>query len=105
MLKTIMPLALLLAAAPQIAQANEFDGARVRVAYADLNLATAAGVAELDARIDKAVKAVCPSPKTKRLVLIQATEACRVTALRSVEVKRAQVIAARTGTIQVAAGR
>lgn len=52
----------------------------VTVPTADLNLATEAGTATLDARIDAAVKSVCAQPYIRDLKAMQAYEACKATA-------------------------
>jgi len=52
----------------------------ITVPTADLNLATEAGTATLDARIDAAVKSVCAQPYIRDLKAMQAYEACKATA-------------------------
>jgi UrcA family protein len=56
----------------------------VRVAYSDLNLASAAGAATLERRIAHAVETVCPAPVTRQLAEIQAVDACRRAAFRQI---------------------
>jgi UrcA family protein len=104
MLKTLTALALLAAPIAATAQTAP-DGIRVPVAYTDLNLSTGAGVAELDRRISRAVDKACPPMKSLRLSQVQALQNCKTAAYQSVAATRAQVLAARTGTIQVAGGR
>jgi len=106
MLKTLTALALL-AAAPVAANAQTAPqtGASVTIGYADLNLASRSGVAELDRRIARAIDKVCPSIQTRRLATLQAVETCKAAAHQSVALQRDKALAARTGTIQVASGR
>lgn len=65
----------------------------VRIAYADLNLTNAAGIAEFDRRIDRAVDTVCPAPTSKSLADVQAVEACRAVALSQASAQREKALA------------
>ena len=64
------------------AQAKTFDQTTVIVAYADLNLGSAAGAAALRARIDAAVKDVCTRPFIRDLKAMDAWDKCRADAAR-----------------------
>jgi UrcA family protein len=65
-----------LTAAPAIAA----EAATVTVPYADLNLASPAGAAALDQRIDTAVAAVCEKPALRDLKAMVAWEECKAAA-------------------------
>ncbi|WP_240953616.1 UrcA family protein [Sphingomonas sp. G-3-2-10] len=65
----------------------------VSIAYADLNLTHAAGIAEFDRRIERAVDAVCPAPKIKSLADLQAVESCRAAALNRASAQREKALA------------
>lgn len=102
-MKIILPLALLLSAAtPAMAQDAP---ASVHVGYSDINLASPAGVAELDRRIARAVTLACPDSKGRQLIEVQAVHACRTIALRSVVDQRQHALATRTGTLTIASTR
>ena len=62
MITALASLSLLLAAAPAVTQDTATATARVQVS--DLNLNRAAGRAELDKRLDRAVDTVCPDAQT-----------------------------------------
>lgn len=90
MLKTILAAALVAAATPALAQ----DPApRIAVAYADLNLNTAGGVAELDRRIDRAVDRVCPDAIGPYIQEIRAAAKCRKQTAAVAQTHRDAVIA------------
>ena len=107
MLKTLIPFAALLAtAAPALAQPDPISRVSLHVGYHDLNLASAAGAAELDRRINRAVNTLCPEPDSRSLAQMVAYKQCRQTALASVAPQREQAFAkARSGSITVASGR
>ena len=66
------------AASPALAAPPE---ARTRiVSYADLNLASAAGRARLESRIERAVRAVCGSPIVWELRSFDRVQECRAEA-------------------------
>lgn len=72
------------------------DGTRsVRVSYADLNLATQAGRAALDGRLDRAYKMVCSTPH--RGPMDRYDRGCRRTAVASVQLNVARAIGIHTG--------
>lgn len=92
MLKSSLTLALLLAAVPALAQGQ----ASVRVSHADLNLATAAGVARLDHRINRAVDKVCKVANPADLRGQLASNACfRATRTAAAAQRNAAIAAAR----------
>lgn len=63
-------------------------GPDVRVSYADLNLASPAGRAELDRRIDRALDTVCPAAPTRLLAEVEAVERCRAEARTQIDAQR-----------------
>jgi len=75
----LTPLAAL-AVAGFAAPAAAADEPKVTVPYADLNLATPAGTAALEARIDAAVREVCGKPYLRDLKAMTAWEECKATA-------------------------
>jgi UrcA family protein len=104
MMKTLIPLALILAPAalPLAAQAQQTDTS-VRVSYADLDLSRAADRAVLDRRLDTALDQVCPTARPGYLT--QAPEALRCQALtrQQIVAARQQALAQRGGTIRISA--
>ena len=56
------------------------DEVKVTVPYADLDLATPAGTATLDDRIDAAVNQVCARPDIRNLKAMTAWEECKASA-------------------------
>ena len=60
-----------------LAPTSVSEDAPVRVSYADLDLASTAGVATLDRRIANAIDVACPAWAEKRLAEIEAIKACR----------------------------
>lgn len=90
MLKTILAAALVAAAAPAFARDSAH---RIAVAYADLNLTTAEGIAELDRRIDRAVDRVCPEAIGPYLQEIRAAAKCRRLTAAAVAAQRDAAIA------------
>ena len=91
----------LLAAVPATAQDPVAAPASVSVGYADLNLQTAAGQAELDRRIARAVNEVCPTPDLRVLHRVAASDACRETAGASAAKQRQQALASATQVIRI----
>ncbi|MCW3838450.1 UrcA family protein [Sphingomonas canadensis] len=89
MLKTLIALPLLIAAAPAIAQ----DAPVARVSYADLDLGSAAGRAQLEHRIQAAVRLVCEDPKTRDLRREVQNRGCRDTALANAAAQREKAFA------------
>ena len=83
MLKPLLTTALLFAAVPAIA-GDKPAGPSVRVATADLDLATANGRRTLDRRIRTAVDEVCrPAEEAPRTGLITLADHCRAAAAKS----------------------
>jgi len=85
MTRRLLPLAtaaVLVAASAAAARAAEaFDPApQARVAYADLNLATADGRAMLEARVAAAIGRICPAADGRDLARAKAVAACRAAA-------------------------
>lgn len=107
-MKTFLTLALAavaFAASPALAQ--ESGAGRLTVSYADLDLATAQGLARLDRRIRTAVEAACgptsdADPHGKNIVY-----QCRAETLALARAQRDTAIAAVSGgaPIQIASGR
>jgi len=64
------------------------SGAGVSVRHADLNLASAAGRAALDRRIDRAARQVCGTALTVELDLAAEIEACRADVLAEARAQR-----------------
>ena len=75
--------------------------ASVTVSYRDLNLHSAAGRAELDRRLDRAVRAVCPAPDLRNLREVRAADACRETALTAANRQRDVALASAGDTILI----
>jgi len=80
MLKFAIPaLAVLSLAAP--ATAKEIDDRSVTVTFADLDLASDAGLATLQGRVQAAVKEVCARPSIRDLAAVATWRKCRADAL------------------------
>lgn len=58
----------ILAASPAAVQAAGFEQPSVKVTYSDLNLATAEGQANLQARLQQAATAVCGDQEVRRSI-------------------------------------
>lgn len=97
MLKSIAVFALILASAPTLAQ----PPART-VRTSDLDLATPAGVAKLDGRIDRAVALLCGSAFPTDLDGQAALARCRNATMESVTGRRSMLLAHASGRGQVA---
>lgn len=95
----ITALALSLLAAAPAAQDPVAAPASVAVSYSDLNLNTAAGRAELDRRLHRAVAKVCPAPDHRELRQRQAAQACRQVALASADQQRRIALASATNPV------
>ena len=105
LIKTSISAALLLAAAPALAAPAPGNSSET-VSYADLNLASPAGIAALDRRIDRAVRRVCGASHPADLNTGFQVRQCRVTAYRSIAARRsAALAAASTSSGGLAAGR
>ena len=97
--------ALVLAATP-ISAFAQTGAPAVHVAYGDLNLTNAQGVAQLDHRIRSAIRLVCPMPSNRELERVQSAAECRTETYRAVAHQREQALAdARTPAGIVASGR
>ena len=96
-----VPLALVAAAiAATPAAASQGDR---RVSYADLDLASPAGVAALDQRLERAVRQVCGSPWPVDLRGRRDIERCRAETRATVQARRSDALAqARDRSIQLA---
>jgi UrcA family protein len=88
MLKSIATLALLLSSAPSVGQT-----APGSVRYSDLDLATPAGIARLDRRIDRVVAGLCGSAFPTDLDGRAAVDRCRTETMKSVSGSRAMLLA------------
>ncbi len=93
--KTLFLAALLAAALSGTASARD-RLPDVRVSYADLDLASAAGVATLDRRLARAAEAACPSrdgvremTRLRTIALCRAAKAAEVAPLRAAAIARA----------------
>jgi UrcA family protein len=94
MLKPLLTTALLFAAVPAIA-GDKPAGLTVRVATADLDLATATGRRTLDRRIRAAVDEVCrPAEEAPRTGLVTLADRCRAVAAKSARRQRTTLLAA-----------
>jgi UrcA family protein len=80
MRKSLLTLAAVTLAGLAAAPAAAAEEAEVTVPYADLNLATPAGTAALEARIDAAVREVCTKPYLRDLKAMTAWEECKAAA-------------------------
>ena len=91
MVKSLALLALILASAPTLAQPPVGT-----VRYSDLDLATPAGVAKLDRRIDRAVAQLCGTAFPADLNGKAEVDRCRAETMKSV-VDRREVLLAHAG--------
>ena len=93
MITALLSLSLLAVATPAALQ--EPAPATAHVQIADLDLHSAAGRAELDRRLDRAVDTVCPAAADNReLRRVQQASACRTAALATVTKQRHSALAA-----------
>ncbi|UIJ47079.1 UrcA family protein [Sphingomonas cannabina] len=103
MFRLILPAMLVLASSPfpAVAQGAQRDA---HVAYRDLDLATPAGVTELDRRIKRAIKAMCPADDSAELARKAIVKRCHRVLTAAVAGQRAQAIAsaARSGPVVAA---
>jgi len=104
MMKTLIPLALILSPAfvPLTAQAQPAD-ASVRIAYADLDLSREADRATLDRRIDRALEQVCPAERAGYLTPSPEARRCQAIARQQIAEARQQALAQRTGAVRISA--
>lgn len=79
-MRKLLPSVLAAFAALSLAGPAAAEEVSVTVSYADLDLTTAAGSAALDARIEAAVKDVCPKPDVRDLSARTAWRECVTTA-------------------------
>ncbi|WP_454886883.1 UrcA family protein [Sphingomonas oryzagri] len=90
------------ASAPALAAAA--DGMSATVRFADLDLATDAGVATLHARVARAARSVCGGDVDQRdLSLMNSVAACRQVAMASAEPQVQLAMASARGDRQLAA--
>ena len=109
--RTIMPLALLAAVAMTCLQGaafagvvpQEFNGKTVKISVAGLNLASPDAQAQLDARIQRAVRNVCAPADYRDLRAMADRPACEKAAYSSASARR-DVLVARAQSEQLAAG-
>ena len=92
MLKLMIPALLLSAFVPNVAVAREEGRAAVHVAYRDLNLKSAAGVKQLDHRLQHAIAQVCPDFRMTDLANQRLVEKCRAEKWAAVADQRATVL-------------
>lgn len=84
-----------LAAVSPNSSARAQDVASVKVTYADLDLATPAGLHTLDHRISWAVSAVCGDADIRDLDSLSRVKSCRATAIAGTQVQIAAIVADR----------
>lgn len=102
MLKTLIPLSLLLS--PLAVQAQPQESAHVvRVSYADLDLSRAAGRTALDRRIDRALDRLCPTDRPGYLTQSPEALRCQAVARQQVAEARQQAFAYRGGAVRISA--
>ena len=89
-------------AAPVLA-ADATPGLRIAVPHADLNLASAAGVSRLDARLRLAIKTLCGEPRDYDLAGSNAIRRCRAEARDAVAAQRARLLVAAGADTRLAA--
>ena len=87
-MKSLASLALVLASTPVLAQP---PAGTVRIS--DLDLATPAGVAKLDRRIDKAIAQLCGTAYPTDLDARAQVDLCRAETMKSVADQRAMLLA------------
>ena len=97
MVKSLASLALILAAAPTLAQPPAGP-----VRYSDLDLATPAGVARLDRRLDRAVARLCGTAFPSDLNGRAQVDQCRAETMKSVSDRRATLLAHAGGSSAIA---
>ena len=101
MITALLSLSLLAIAAPAVTDPVAAP-VSAKVSYHDLNLGSAAGRAQLDRRLARAVRAVCPAPDHRDLHQLQAAEECRAVATRAADGQRQLALAAvRADTVQI----
>lgn len=100
MLKAPLLLAFACVAIAGAANAQTLQPRTARVSYADLNLASTAGRAMLERRVDAAADAVCGRNGYVGLAELRRAEACHA---RAVDGALGQVLSAGAGNIQFAA--
>jgi UrcA family protein len=96
-MKSLVLLALAFASAPALAQP---PAGTVRVS--DLDLATPAGIAKLDRRIDRAVVQLCGTAFPADLNGQAQVDSCRAATMKSVSDQRAMLLARRGGAGAIA---
>lgn len=104
MFRLILPAMLVLASSPfpAIAQSTQRD---VHVAYRDLDLATTAGVTELDRRIKRAITAMCPADDSTELARKAIVKRCHRILAAAVASQRTWAIASATRSGPAVAAR
>lgn len=106
MLKTLFPLALILAPAaiPVLAPAQARQAeTEVRVSYADLDLSRAGDRALLDRRLARAVEQACPTARPGYITLAPEGLRCQAATRQQIAEARQQALAQRGGTIRISA--
>lgn len=92
MITALLSLSLLLTATPAVTDPVAAP-ASVAVRYHDLNLNSVAGRAELDRRLARAVRAVCPDPDQRELRRREVARDCRAVAVRNANSQRQVALA------------
>lgn len=92
----------LIAAAIAVSPAAASSGSQ-RVSFADLDLTTPAGIAELDARLERAVRDVCGEPWPRDLRGRRYIEQCRTETRATLQAQRGDALAqAQNRAVQLA---
>ena len=97
MLKSVLCAALLIAGTASAAAAADTDLAIRYVQTADLNLASARGIATLDHRIAAAIADICESDEGEDLAVLHDQRECRAHARASVVDQKSALLAAARG--------
>lgn len=104
MMKTLIPLALILApAAIPLAAKAQLQAASVHVSYADLDLSRAADRATFDRRLDRAVDQVCPTERPGYLTRSPAALRCQAATRQQVAEARQQALARHGDAVRISA--
>lgn len=105
MMKTLIPLALILAPAalPLAAQAQPQTAASVHVSYADLDLSRAQDRAALDRRLARAVEQLCPTERAGYLTASPEALRCQASTRQQIVEARQQALAQHGGAARISA--
>jgi len=103
MLKTLIPLALILSPAliPLAAKAQNHE--IVRVSYADLDLSRAEGRSALDRRLARAIDKACPATRPGYVTESPSALRCKALLRERVSEARQQAVARQGGAVRISA--